>query len=178
MKKQTNSEELLAAKQQEEVALAAIIARHLGAIRYFARKATAPGLEFDDAVQEGLIGLFRAIEQYDKTKGASFATYANVCIRNAIFAAYKAANRRKHAPLNQSVPIPAGQSTPGPEEDAILHELFSSTMEKLKTRLSPFEKQVLQYHIQGLSYKEIAYKVGKSPKAIDNALARLRRKLK
>ena len=178
MKKQTNNAELLAAKKQDEAALAAIIARHMVVIRYFARRAVSPGLDFDDALQEGLIGLFRAIEQYDKDQGASFSTYANVCIRNAVFAAQKAAARKKHAPLNHSIPIPEEQSIPGPEEQAISNEQLSLTMEKVHTRLSPLEKQVLRYYLNGLSYQEIGLQLGKSPKAIDNALSRLRRKLK
>ncbi len=178
MKKQTSNTELQAAKKQDEAALAAIIARHMAVIRYFAYRAVSPGLDFDDALQEGLIGLFRAIEQYDKNQNASFSTYANVCIRNAIFAAQKAATRKKHAPLNQSVPIPAEQSTPGPEEEAIQNEQLSLVIEKVQTRLSPLEKQVLRCYLNGLSYQEIGLKLGKSPKAIDNALSRLRRKLK
>lgn len=178
MNKATDSATLRAARNGDEQALAAIIAKEMPVIRWFARRAVRPGLDFDDAVQEGLIGLFRAIEVFDTKKEASFSTYASVCIKNAVVSAGKSASRLKHSPLNHSVPIPEEQSIPGPEEQTIANEQVSLTLEKARTQLSPLEKNVLRYFLDGFSYQEIGEKLAITPKAVDNALVRLRRKLK
>lgn len=170
--------ELEAAKGGDEAALAAIIARYLGMVRFHARRSVVRGLEFDDAVQEGIIGLFRAIQQYSPINSASFSTFASACIRNSILSAQKAAERKKHAPLNHSIPIPEEQSIPGPEEQAILNEQLSHLLEKARAELSSFEKAVLLLYINGYSYKDIAHQLNKQPKSIENALSRLRKKLR
>lgn len=170
--------ELAAAKSGNETALAAIIARYMNFIRRLARLSITPGLDFDDAVQEGLIGLFSAIERYEEGRGAAFNTYAAVCIKNSVLTAQKAAGRKKHSPLNYSVPIPAAQSTPGPEEQAIQTENLHGTLERMRKTLSPFELEVLNLSLAGYSQREIALKLGRQPKAVENALVRLRRKLR
>lgn len=168
--------ELEEARQGNDAAMAAIIARHMPFIRRCARHAVRPGLEFDDAVQEGIIGLFNAIQTYSTSGGASFATYASVCIQRSILSAQRSASRKKHAPLNQSVPIPATQSIPGPEDDAIANEQASQALQH--ARLSPLEKDVLALRLDGFSYEEIAQKLGKNQKTIDNALLRVRQKMR
>ena len=95
------------AQQGDENALAALIARMMPAIRKGAAECTAPGLDFDDAVQEGLIGLFHAVRGFDPAAGQTFTAYAAACIRHAQQDARRAALRKKHAPLNYSVPTPA-----------------------------------------------------------------------
>ena len=170
--------ELKAAQNGEEPALAALITRYLPIVTRYARRSVHPGLDIDDAVQEGLIGLFKAVKSYEEGRGASFSTYAAICIQNAVSSAQKAAKRKKHAPLNSSVPIPEGQSIPGPEEQTIVNEQLSLTMEKMRVRLSKMEKAVMAMYLNGFSYGEIARKLGKTPKAVDNALTRIRRKLR
>lgn len=167
-----------AARGGSEADLAAIIARCMPFIRRCAKRVAGPGLDFEDAVQEGLIGLFSAIENYSEGGRAGFMTYAAVCIQNAIFSAKKAAQRKKHAPLNSSVPIPAGQSIPGPEEAADAREQVDLTMQKARTVLSLLEKKVLLLYLDGYSYRQIAQRLGISEKSVENALARLRRKLR
>lgn len=178
MKDTVSPAQLQAARRGSEADIAAIIARFMPAIQRYARRAAGPGLDFDDAVQEGIIGLFFAIQNYSEVRRASFSTYALVCIQNAISTAKKTASRKKHAPLNYSVPLPDEQSVPGPEEQAIASEQVSQTLERARTLLSPLEKSVLLYYLNGLSHSEIALKTGKSIKAVENALARLRRKLR
>lgn len=178
MKESISTELLALARGKNESAVAAIIAQLMPTIRYYAGLAVQPGLDFDDAVQEGLIGLFGAIQTFSTSGSASFRTYASVCIQNSITSAGRAASRKKHGPLNFSVPIPAGQSIPGPEEQAIAHEEISSTLAKARTQLSSLERQVLALYLDGFSYGEIAEKVGKTSKAVENALQRVRRKLK
>lgn len=177
MKEHITPEQLRAAQNRNESALAAVIARYIPLIRRVARRAVSPGLEFEDAIQEGLIGLFHAIQTYSPAKG-NFTAYAQVCVQNAVFTAQRTAGRKKHAPLNHSVPIPDEESIPGPEDEAIVHEQVSLTLQKARTRLSPLEKTVLHMFLDGFSYQEIAAKLGCPPKTVDNALARVRRKLK
>lgn len=178
MTEQISPAEIEAAKKGNEAAIAGIIAKQMPCIRRLARRAVRPGLDFDDAVQEGLIGLFRAMEQFDAEAGASFGTYATVCIQNAVLTASRAAGRKKHAPLNQSVPLSGVQSTPGPEEQTIASEQISLTLEKARKHLSDFEKSVLRLLLDGYTNAQIAQKLGKDTKAVENALLRARRKLK
>ncbi|MDL2254330.1 sigma-70 family RNA polymerase sigma factor [Ruminococcaceae bacterium OttesenSCG-928-I18] len=167
-----------AARKGNEVALAAIITQSMPLIRRLARRAVRPGLDFEDAVQEGLIGLFAAIEKFTPENGASFHTYSAVCVNNAILSAYKAAGRKKHAPLNHSVPLTDLQSTPGPEEQTIANEQVKQTLEKARLTLSPLEKKVMQLRLQGRSGAEIAKLTDRPLKSVENALRRAREKLR
>lgn len=178
MKEGTDPAELQAAKDGSEVAMAAVIARYMPVIRRAARRAAGPGLDFEDAVQEGIIGLFSAIQTFGEDRGASFSTYAAVCVNNAVSGAKKAAGRKKHAPLNHSVPISDEQSIPGPEEAAIVREQVQVTLKKASTVLSPMEKTVLRLYLDGFSYPQIAKKLGIKEKAVENALGRVRKKLR
>lgn len=166
------------ARNGDEQALAALIARQMPRIRALAAKAVCPGLDFDDAVQEGLIGLFSALETFDGAKGASFDTYAGVCVQNAVASAVRSSQRSKHAPLNHSVPYTERESTPGPEELLVQSERYNQTMQSIDTRLSTMEKQVLSLFLDGCSYSAIAKRLGVGEKAVDNALQRVRLKLK
>lgn len=175
---ETTYQEIEAARNGNEPALAAIIAKRMDLIRRIARKATYPGLDFDDAVQEGLIGLFRAIESYKVGSEASFSTYSAICIRNAIASARKTAGRKKHAPLNQSVPLSELESTPGPEDQAILNEQVSIALGKMHSNLSALEKSVLRLSLAGYSRKDIARELGVAIKSVENALLRARKKIR
>ena len=119
----------------------------VAAIRKGAAAATAPGLDFEDAVQEGLIGLFEAMHRYDTAAGMAFASFAAACITHAQQDARRAALRKKHAPLNFSVPLPDAkelpQPGPDPEEQAIASEQYAATIERMQTELSPLERSVL-----------------------------------
>lgn len=178
--------QLAKARAGDETALAGLIAREMPVIRACAGRAVCPGLAFDDAVQEGIIGLLDAIRSYDGTKGAEFSTYAGVCVQNAVYGAARAAGRRKHAPLNQSVPYPedagaaraSASELPGPEEQVLANEQVSQVMQEIRTRLSVRERQVLALFLDGLSYGAIAARLSISEKAVDNALQRVRAKLK
>ena len=170
------------AQQGDENALAALIARMMPAIRKGAADCTAPGLDFDDAVQEGLIGLFRAVREYDPAVGPTFDAFAAASIRHAQQDARRAALRKKHAPLNFSVPLPdAQQSTdtrPGPEEIAISGEQYADTMRRMQTELSELERRVLMAGLEGRTPAQTAQELGLPAKNVANALARARRKLR
>lgn len=166
------------ALQGDQTALAKIISQMMPTIRRGAMEAVCPGLDFEDAQQEGLIGLFGALQSYDPQGGASFPTYAAVCIRNAQWSARRAAVRKKHAPLNDSVPLTEQEYIPGPEEQLLEQEAYSSTMEQVNTLLSPLEKLVIGLRLDGLAPRQIAQRLNLPPKSVENALTRARRKLR
>lgn len=137
------------------------------------------GGDRDDLMQEGLIGLYRAVCSYDADKNDSFVKYAKICIHRAILSAIKADTRLKNAALNTSLPLSdelelRGESA---EEAAIKRERLLDVYEKIEDELTNLERTVLSLFVDGLSYKEIAAHLGKSPKSVDNALMRIRGKL-
>ncbi|MFQ8832272.1 MAG: sigma-70 family RNA polymerase sigma factor [Ruthenibacterium lactatiformans] len=113
MKDDVLSMQIEQARNGDEQAIAGLIARQMPQIRSLAAKAVRPGLDFDDAVQEGIIGLFSALETFDAQKGAAFATYANVCVQNAIVSAVRGGTAACAA--NTSVPYTETESTPAPK---------------------------------------------------------------
>lgn len=139
-------------------------------------------LEKDDLIQEGLIGLLAAIKSFDNGKGAAFKTYANICINNSIQTALRKFNRQKDIPIQNVVEynedqIPEYSGSLSAEDLFIAQESVSLLTKALRDNLSDFENEVLRLHIVGCSYNEIAQRLCKSPKAIDNALQRVRKKL-
>lgn len=171
---------LVRAQQGDEAALAALIAHMMPVIRKGAVNFRAPGLDFEDAVQEGLIGLFQALRGYRPAGETPFAAYAAVCIRHAQQDAQRAALRKKHAPLNFSVPLPDAESVPqpGPEELAIEGERYADTLRRIRTQLSSLERRALVANLHGQPADQTAHDLGTTPKAVANALARARRKLR
>ena len=182
------------AQQGDENALAALIARMMPAIRSGAAACTAPGLDFEDAVQEGLIGLFHAVRGFDAASGETFTAYAAASIRPAQQDARKAALRKKHAPLNSYISFYSGSypeeekermlldtmatvRTESPEDAFISKESTERILGSIETLLTPLEKQVLELFMDGYSYQQIAAVLGRSTKAVDNALQRIKRKL-
>lgn len=151
------------------------------------------GAETEDLAQEGMIGLFKAIRDYDVNGAASFHTFATICVKNQIKSAVTASNRKKHIPLNTSISLYAsGENEEGELslsdalEDTQLHNPEQLVLEEEKKRemysqiekkLSSFEKEILKLYLTGLSYTDIAEAVGKSEKSVNNALTRIRKKL-
>ncbi len=171
--------QLQQARQGDEQSLAVIVAKMLPCVQVHAMKAVCPGLEAEDAMQEGLIALFRAVQTYQPDKGAAFETYAQRCVAHAVEDVAKAAARKKHSPLNHSVPLEQQTAfAEGPEDITIQKEQFHIAMNRIYTHLSSMERQVLLLFLDGYSYYEIAQKLDKAPKAIDNAMVRVRRKLR
>lgn len=149
------------------------------------------GGETDDLIQEGMIGLFKAIRDYDAGRETSFFHFAELCISRQLYNAVEASNRKKHAPLNSYVSFYAGSEEEGqslldslssgeignPEDMIISQENAKQFWKQLRERLSGMEQQVLDEYLSGLNYKQIAQHMGKSPKAIDNALQRIKGKI-
>lgn len=178
MPKTSLEETVKLAKNGNADAIATLIAACLPTIRREASRAVYPGLDFEDAVQEGMIGLYNAVQTYKVEEDASFQTYATVCIHNAVATAGKTARAKKHGPLNSSQPITDETSTYGPEDLTIQKEQYQNALKRIETKLSSFERQVLKFYLEGKTYLEIAEICDTTQKAVDNAMQRLRRKLK
>lgn len=152
------------------------------------------GASKDDVIQEGMIGLFKAIRDYNPNKEASFYSFADLCITRQMITAVKAATRQKHMPLNSYVSLnkPSYQDDDerpdlidsvssgrisNPEALFIGQENLHIIEHELVHKLSHFEKKVLQLYIDGVNYVEIGERLGKSSKSIDNALQRIKKKV-
>ena len=148
------------------------------------------GGETEDLIQEGMIGLFKAIRDYKPDKEASFYHFAELCINRQLYSALEASNRKKHQPLNSYISL-SEQEHPdavaaellvdkesGPEQTVIEQEVWEEYKKRLAQKLSRMENQVLQYYLDGNHYIQIAEMMGKSPKSIDNALQRIRQKIR
>lgn len=148
------------------------------------------GGDTDDLIQEGMIGLFKAIRDFDPEKDVSFRHFAELCVTRQLYTAIEANNRKKHAPLNTYVSIDEGTDGTEPLEE-MLHSLREMNPEELLIReedirdrlriadelLSPMEKRVLSLYLTGLGYVQIAEVLGKPPKSVDNTIQRIRKKL-
>ena len=161
----------------------ALLARYKDAVRSKARKFYMLGGDQDDIIQEGMIGLFKAIQTYDPAGGASFKTYMNICVHNQILNAIEAASTRRHAPLNSSVSLDEALGLTDdldsdPAEQAVFAEAMQLILSDESKLLSPLEKQVARMLAGGRDYREIAAQLERSPKSVDNAIQRIRRKLK
>lgn len=173
----------------DRVAEEALVMRYARLVRICARPFFLAGGDSEDLVQEGMFGLLKAIREFDPTRDASFHTFAEVCIRRRILSAVAAAARDKHAPLNESISFetPFFDSHPqfpanvpardDPEDLLIGQEEQRERLERLRDQLSGFESDILEHYLQGYSYREIALRVGRSPKSVDNAVQRIRRKV-
>ena len=145
------------------------------------------GLDREDILQEALIGLYRAIQSYDSRKEARFKTYAMVCIRNGWISAVRFGSSSRHTPLNNSISLDdlwqdalqlVDESAVNPESWLIHQEWVKQWQEQIQTLLSDFERDVLRLYLTGFSYDDMAKKLSSTAKAVDNALQRVRRKLR
>jgi len=143
------------------------------------------GGENEDLIQEGMIGLFSAIGDYDTSSGATFFHFAQMCIDRQMIKAIEASNRKKHSPLNAYVSLydddgeeldEPGFTSDDPAELIIEAEENNSLIDRLKENLSPMENKVFDLYMQDFDYREIAAKLGKAEKSIDNTLTRIKQK--
>lgn len=183
----TTDEQLqqLAASGDPE-AQAALAGRYGQLVRACARPYFLVGGDGEDLIQEGMIGLLSAMRTYDPRENTSFRAFAHKCIRNRIVSVLRSAGRKKHEPLNSSIPLDDVLSEDSlshsvfqrvPEEQVLARESEQEFISTYRRCLSKFEIQVLQHYLRGLSYPEIAAAVGCDRKAVDNAVQRIRRKL-
>jgi RNA polymerase sporulation-specific sigma factor len=172
---------LLEAKAGIGTAEEELIILYRDLVEVIASKYSIAPLEKDDIIQEGMIGLLAAIKSFNSGKGTKFTTYASRCIDNSIRTALKKFSRLKDIPQDSIVALEDdlvennfGLSA---EDEYLAKESVTTLTDILYEGLSSFENEVLRLHIVGCSYNEIAEKLGKNPKAIDNAIQRIRKKL-
>jgi RNA polymerase sporulation-specific sigma factor len=185
---------VIQARNGDDAALDALIRRYTGFVRLKASSYFLAGGQGDDLIQEGLIGLYKAVRDFRSDKDTSFRSFAELCITRQIITAIKTATRFKHSPLNSYVSFsqaPAGQeegectlgdALPGPGIDdpaicVISTEELQSLVFCLGTGLSPLESEALRLYLEGRSYEEMAEELACDTKTIDNALQRVKRKI-
>jgi RNA polymerase sporulation-specific sigma factor len=185
---------LAAATQGDHDAVEQLMIQYKPLVRARARAYHLYGADREDLVQEGMIGLFKAIRDFRTETGSLFAGFADLCVTRQIQSAVKAAARKKHLPLNTYLSLSAdmpkgkGSGEPSvaalresenrePERQVIYREEARRIATVLEAHLSPLERQVVRLYITGVSYQEIARHMGRTPKSIDNALQRIRRKV-
>jgi len=175
----------------DDVAVAVLITRYRPLVRSRARAFFLNGGDHDDLVQEGMLGLFKAMRDFDLSREMSFRGFAEVCVNRQIISAVKASTRFKHRPLNGYVSLSEPTDSTGnsivdrfaapglqdPADVLVSSERMQALREHLGTSLSRFEAEVLHLHLSGASYAEIALRLGRGTKAVDNALQRIKRKL-
>ena len=175
----------------DEGAVDYLINKYTGMVKKESRALYLIGGEREDLIQEGMIGLYKAVRDYSADKGTSFFTFANICVRRQMLSAVNMSNRKKHQPLNSAVSFYSG----GDGEDVMLIDTLEADElskpeslmmyryniddmnKKIEGRLSVYEKKVLAEYLTGDSYDAIAARLGKPEKSIDNAIQRIRKKL-
>ena len=190
------SDETLVAQARAggDVALATLLSRYRGFARAKARSYFLVGGEHEDVVQEGMIGLYKAVRDFDASHHVSFRTFAEMCVTRQMISAVKAANRHKHGPLNSYVSFsrPVGadddddrelgdvlapKGSNDPADIIISAERIRALQTHVQHVLSDLEVEVLRLYVEGKSYVEIAELTARHTKAVDNALQRVKRKL-
>lgn len=197
--KYSDDELILRLRDGEATITDYIMDKYKNLVRNKAKSMYILGADREDLIQEGMIGLFKAIRDYDTGRDASFYTFADLCVSRQMYTAVQTAGRQKHAPLNTYISLYAGgtegDSTAGGEEWELLNSI-SSQLEKspeellidkenveilekiIEKELSGFEKQVLDLYLTGMRYSQIAKVLGRDGKSTDNALQRIKAKLK
>ncbi|MBC5638534.1 MULTISPECIES: RNA polymerase sporulation sigma factor SigH [Ornithinibacillus] len=179
--------------QGDNQALDYLIHKYKNFVRAKARTYFLIGADKEDIIQEGMIGLYKAIRDYNEDKLTSFKAFAELCITRQIITAIKTATRQKHIPLNSYVSLDkpiydeesdrtlldviAGSTAIDPQELLVNQEKFGDMEVKLSELLSEFERGVLQLYLEGRTYQEISADLNRHVKSIDNALQRVKRKL-
>mgnify|MGYP004614908865 FL=1 len=166
-------------KNAEEI----LASRYHRLVRSIARPYFLAGGDNEDLLQEGMLGLVKAMREYDPQQTASFYTFADVCIRRRLYSVLKAAASGKHQPLNQAIPlnpsffdVSLAFAQDDPEVLLINREKAAGLLEYACKQLSAFEAEILGYYLDGLTCREIAETVGKPSKSVENAVQRIRRK--
>ncbi len=176
-------QELLNSAKKSELAVETLLNSYKPLVSKIARQYFLVGGEIDDLVQEGMIGLYKAIQTYDESKNASFKTFASLCIKRRMQTAVKKQFTIKSSVFNELFDdemldyMEPPSEKENPEEKAISKEKYEYMNKEIKTKLSDFEYEVLKKYLGGLSYVDIAKEYNVSKKSVDNALFRIRGKL-
>lgn len=193
LEKKTDEELLELIRKGDQIAEECLYQRYKQIVRAKVRPYFLIGADHEDLVQEGMIGLYKAVCDYRADRNASFRSFADLCITRQMITAIKRASRKKHSPLNTYVslnsPISetdsdktlmdliANLGVSDPEEVFIRQENFENISVHINSVLSKLERTVLRLYLEGLSYQQIAMRIDKPTKAIDNAIQRVKKKL-
>lgn len=182
-------------RAESSEAMEALLTRYKDFVRSRTHSYFLIGADRDDIIQEGMIGLYKAILGYNENRESSFKSFADICIRRQIITAVKNSTRLKHYPLNSSVSLNKTVQEEGDDRETSLMDLLTTTSivnpediyigkenrrqieDEIIQRLSPLEQQVLSLYLSGLDYHQIADILDKPSKSIDNALQRIRHKV-
>ena len=195
--RQYSDEELIVRLRDGESGITEyLMNKYKNLVRSKAKSMYILGADSDDLIQEGMIGLFKALRDYDSGRDASFLTFADLCVSRQMYTAVQASRRQKHIPLNtyislygnvsmsregeqeELVNVLAVQAGQSPEEVVIDRENVIQLERAIEQELSSFEKQVLDLYLTGMGYQQIAKVLGRDEKSTDNALQRIKTKLK
>lgn len=189
----TDEELIIRAREGEQEIIEYLMDKYKNLVRNKAGKMFILGADRDDLIQEGMIGLFKAVRDYDSGRDASFYTFAELCVSRQMYTALQASGRKKHSPLNTYVSIYQGhdedegaklfeslenQKERSPEDILIDKENVARIEKIIEDELSPFERQVLELSMTGMGYLEIAKLLGKDAKSTDNARNRVKMKMR
>ena len=189
--KLSDEQVVLLAQAGDEVAMEYIVGKYAAFVRLRSGPYFLAGADRDDLVQEGMIGLYKAVKSFHAEKKASFKTFAEVCVVRQMITAVKSSTRKKNHPLNYYVSIhaPVGDAheeaaydsfedfkNTNPESIMIEKEDARGMASAISSLLSDFEYKVLKLYLSGISYKRIAVLLSKDPKSVDNALQRIKKK--
>ncbi len=188
----TDEELIIRARDGEEEIIEYLMDKYKNLVRSKAATMYILGADKDDLIQEGMIGLFKAVRDYDSGRDASFYTFAELCISRQMYTALQASGRKKHSPLNTYVSIYQDSDEEGaglidalenkkernPEEILIDQENVEAIEKIIEEELSSFERQVLELSMTGMGYVEIAKLLGRDGKSTDNALSRVKTKIR
>ncbi len=180
-------------KEGNEQALTYLLNRYKPLVNHKVSKYFMVGAEKEDIVQEGMIGLYKAIRNFDSEKQNSFKTFANICVERQLITAIKTSTRQKHMPLNSYISLNVAaytneddsielvetydnKSVEDPLETMMKKEFYREVRDTIQSSLSKFERQVLDRFVQGESYETIAQNVDAPIKSVDNAIQRIRKK--
>lgn len=193
LRTRTDEELVRAAREGDPAAEEYLIEKYRGLAKEKSKTYFIMGADAEDVIQEGMIGIFKAIRDFDEEGESSFRTFAELCITRQIQTAVQGANRKKHQILNNSLSLNqekddqgdgasiidriSGAQTADPAAMAINAELMSALQDGRGPGLSSLESQVWQCLQKGMTYREIASALGRSPKSIDNAIQRVRKKI-
>ncbi len=178
----TDEELVTLAQQGSQEETAQLVSRYIPLVRGQAARYFGPGLEQEDLMQEGFIGLLKAIRAYDPSKGSSFRTFAALCVNRRMMSAVRSSHSDANTPLRDYRSISEEEMEPfgdvDPEQYLIGKEEGNALLSRILSQLSVFEQHALKLYLRGHSYREMSQILRVSPKSVDNAIQRIRRKLK
>ncbi|MDO5155880.1 MAG: RNA polymerase sporulation sigma factor SigH [Eubacteriales bacterium] len=191
-KNYTDDELISLIRKGEQDATEYLLKRYTSLVKKSTRTLYIIGADTEDLSQEGMIGLFKAIQTFEPNQDATFYSYAKLCIERQIYSAIKASNRKKHLPLNSYVSLNTNtnkgenelidnlvaSNETNPEHIVLVAENSTQFQKEIENHLSSLEKKVLQHYLDGMSYADISISLRKPVKSIDNTIQRIRNKIK